>query len=230
MPFQGKITPNNFNLSFIRETLCCCFILLLSTTPQVITDTSLNAYLMMETDQQLALCRCKEMNERAERDADAHLTSSLRDDERQVLSVKCIVLLMTGMQKVHFQRIIKTISLRSILSETGVRSHMSISHDIRPESHYEHPTRRHARTRHPIQTCLIGVLPMVGVNTPSDAARTVFSKMTDEQLIELVKRYPVLYDMNLAVYRDHTVRNNAWEEIAEQMNTHVEDIKINGEN
>nr|CAI5836852.1 unnamed protein product [Callosobruchus analis] len=53
----------------------------------------------------------------------------------------------------------------------------------------------------------------------------VFSKMTDEQLIELVKRYPVLYDMNLAVYRDHTVRNNAWEEIAEQMNTHVEDIK-----
>lgn len=43
--------------------------------------------------------------------------------------------------------------------------------------------------------------------------------MTDEQLIELVKRYPVLYDMSLGIYRDHSVRNNAWEEIAEQMNT-----------
>nr|CAI5868405.1 unnamed protein product [Callosobruchus analis] len=60
---------------------------------------------------------------------------------------------------------------------------------------------------------------------PEAVKQSVFSKMTDEQLIELVKRYPVLYDMNLAVYRDHTVRNNAWEEIAEQMNTHVEDIK-----
>lgn len=43
--------------------------------------------------------------------------------------------------------------------------------------------------------------------------------MDDEQLIELVKRYTVLYDMSLAQYRDHTVRNNAWEEVAEQMKT-----------
>ncbi|CAF4799017.1 unnamed protein product [Pieris macdunnoughi] len=49
--------------------------------------------------------------------------------------------------------------------------------------------------------------------------------MNDEQLIELVKRYSVLYDIRLAQYRDQTVRNNAWEEIAEQMNTSVEEVK-----
>lgn len=43
--------------------------------------------------------------------------------------------------------------------------------------------------------------------------------MRDEQLIELVKRYPILYNTNLAQYRDHTVRNNAWEEIAGEMDT-----------
>ncbi|XP_047022158.1 transcription factor Adf-1-like [Helicoverpa zea] len=49
--------------------------------------------------------------------------------------------------------------------------------------------------------------------------------MRDEQLIELVKRYPILYNTNLAQYRDHTVRNNAWEEIAGEMDTPVEDVK-----
>ncbi|CAF4875030.1 unnamed protein product [Pieris macdunnoughi] len=49
--------------------------------------------------------------------------------------------------------------------------------------------------------------------------------MNDEQLIELVKKYSVLYDMRLPQYKDHTVRNNAWEEIAEQMNTNVEEVK-----
>ncbi|CAH4032751.1 transcription factor Adf-1-like [Pieris brassicae] len=49
--------------------------------------------------------------------------------------------------------------------------------------------------------------------------------MNDEQLIELVKQYSVLYDVKLAQYRDHNVRNNAWEEIAEQMNLSVEEVK-----
>ncbi|KAL3278534.1 hypothetical protein HHI36_024238 [Cryptolaemus montrouzieri] len=49
--------------------------------------------------------------------------------------------------------------------------------------------------------------------------------MIDEQLIELVEQFPVLYDMNLARYRDHNVRNNAWEHIAERMNTSVEEVK-----
>lgn len=43
--------------------------------------------------------------------------------------------------------------------------------------------------------------------------------MSDEELIELVKRYSVLYDMSSVYYRDHSIRNNAWEEIAEQLHT-----------
>ena len=43
--------------------------------------------------------------------------------------------------------------------------------------------------------------------------------MSDEELIELVKRYSVLYDMSSVHYRDHSIRNNAWEEIAEQLHT-----------
>lgn len=43
--------------------------------------------------------------------------------------------------------------------------------------------------------------------------------MTDKQLIELVERYSVLYNTEMIEYRDHNVRNNAWEEIAELMNT-----------
>lgn len=43
--------------------------------------------------------------------------------------------------------------------------------------------------------------------------------MSDEQLIELVKRHSVLYDMSSGQYRDHSIRNNAWEEIAEELHT-----------
>ncbi|KAF9408106.1 hypothetical protein HW555_012080 [Spodoptera exigua] len=52
--------------------------------------------------------------------------------------------------------------------------------------------------------------------------------MRDEQLIELVKRYPILYNTNLAQYREHTVRNNAWEEIAGEMDTPRQSISEPG--
>ncbi|CAG9788474.1 unnamed protein product [Diatraea saccharalis] len=49
--------------------------------------------------------------------------------------------------------------------------------------------------------------------------------MTDEQLIEYVKLRPVLYNKTFSQYRDQTVRNIAWEEIAEQLNTPAEELK-----
>ncbi|CAG9788476.1 unnamed protein product [Diatraea saccharalis] len=49
--------------------------------------------------------------------------------------------------------------------------------------------------------------------------------MSEEQIIEYVKLYPVLYNKTLGQYRDHNMRNIAWEEIAEQLNTPVEEIK-----
>ncbi|KAM3957815.1 uncharacterized protein ACR2FA_008736 [Aphomia sociella] len=49
--------------------------------------------------------------------------------------------------------------------------------------------------------------------------------LEEEILIEHVKRYPVLYDTTLTQYRDLSVRNCAWEEIAEQLNANAEDLK-----
>ncbi|KAI8441074.1 hypothetical protein MSG28_009338 [Choristoneura fumiferana] len=49
--------------------------------------------------------------------------------------------------------------------------------------------------------------------------------MSDEQLIKLVKRYSVLYDISSSQYRDNTIRNNAWEEIAEELHITVEECK-----
>lgn len=49
--------------------------------------------------------------------------------------------------------------------------------------------------------------------------------MNEEQLIELVKLYPTLYDRTSSQYKDNATRNNAWEEIAGQLNTTAEDCK-----
>lgn len=41
--------------------------------------------------------------------------------------------------------------------------------------------------------------------------------MSDE-LIELVRQYKVLYDTKCNEYKDHGIRNSAWEEIATTLN------------
>jgi hypothetical protein len=38
--------------------------------------------------------------------------------------------------------------------------------------------------------------------------------MGDEELIELVRRYEAIYNIKCKEYRDATLRNAAWEEIA----------------
>lgn len=48
---------------------------------------------------------------------------------------------------------------------------------------------------------------------------TVFTKMNDEKLIELVRRYPVLYDLSHAKYMDTDHKNTIWSKIAEEMET-----------
>ncbi|XP_049874951.1 transcription factor Adf-1-like [Pectinophora gossypiella] len=50
--------------------------------------------------------------------------------------------------------------------------------------------------------------------------------MSDAQLIQLVERYPVLYDSGLPEYRDHNARTVAWDEIAMQLHTTSHDCKV----
>ena len=43
--------------------------------------------------------------------------------------------------------------------------------------------------------------------------------MNDEKLIELVRKYPVLYDLSHAKYMDTDYKNTIWNKIAEEMET-----------
>lgn len=43
--------------------------------------------------------------------------------------------------------------------------------------------------------------------------------MNDEKLIELVRRYPVLYDLSHAKYMDTDYKNTIWNKIAEEIET-----------
>jgi hypothetical protein len=43
--------------------------------------------------------------------------------------------------------------------------------------------------------------------------------MNDEKLIELVRKYPVLYDLSHAKYMDTDYKNTIWSKIAEEMET-----------
>ncbi|XP_047991826.1 uncharacterized protein LOC125230643 [Leguminivora glycinivorella] len=50
-------------------------------------------------------------------------------------------------------------------------------------------------------------------------------KMADEQLIELVRRYEAIYNISCHEYRDATLRNAAWEEIAKLHGKTVQECK-----
>lgn len=43
--------------------------------------------------------------------------------------------------------------------------------------------------------------------------------MNDEKLIELVRRYPVLYDLSHTKYMDTDFKNTIWRKIAEEIET-----------
>ncbi|KAF0750463.1 transcription factor Adf-1-like [Aphis craccivora] len=43
--------------------------------------------------------------------------------------------------------------------------------------------------------------------------------MNDEKLIELVRKYPVLYDLSHAKYMDTDYKNTIWSKIAEEIET-----------
>lgn len=43
--------------------------------------------------------------------------------------------------------------------------------------------------------------------------------MNDEKLIELVRKYPVLYDLSHSKYMDTDYKNTIWSKIAEEMET-----------
>ncbi|XP_023018562.2 uncharacterized protein [Leptinotarsa decemlineata] len=48
-----------------------------------------------------------------------------------------------------------------------------------------------------------------------------------EELIELVRKYEVLYNPKCKEYKDHLIRTTAWEEIAQKLNEPVEKCKDN---
>lgn len=43
--------------------------------------------------------------------------------------------------------------------------------------------------------------------------------MNDEKLIELVRNYPVLYDLSNPKYMDTNFKNNIWTKVGEEMKT-----------
>lgn len=43
-------------------------------------------------------------------------------------------------------------------------------------------------------------------------------EITDESLIENVQIHPILYNLKLPQYRDHNMRQEAWEEIGKELN------------
>ncbi|CAH1115132.1 unnamed protein product [Psylliodes chrysocephalus] len=50
-------------------------------------------------------------------------------------------------------------------------------------------------------------------------------EITDESLIENVQIHPILYNLKLPQYRDHNMRQEAWEEIGKELNMPAETLK-----
>ncbi|XP_022166411.1 uncharacterized protein LOC111030965 isoform X2 [Myzus persicae] len=56
-------------------------------------------------------------------------------------------------------------------------------------------------------------------------SKILFSVIEDEKLVEMVAKFDCLYDLASPLYKNQLIKDNAWREIAEQINRSVEDCK-----
>lgn len=47
------------------------------------------------------------------------------------------------------------------------------------------------------------------------SGKEFFTVAEDEKLVEIVSKYPCLYDLSSPMYKDQTAKESAWKEIAE---------------
>ncbi|KAK4887193.1 hypothetical protein RN001_003464 [Aquatica leii] len=59
----------------------------------------------------------------------------------------------------------------------------------------------------------------------SEQAKILFSVAEDKKLVDKVSQFPCLYDLASPAYKNQTVKDNAWKEIAEYLERSVEDCK-----
>lgn len=48
-------------------------------------------------------------------------------------------------------------------------------------------------------------------------SKVLFSVLEDEKLIEVVAKFSCLYDLASPVYKNQLIKDNAWKEVAEQV-------------
>lgn len=53
--------------------------------------------------------------------------------------------------------------------------------------------------------------------------KVLFTVIEDEKLVEMVAKFICLYDLDCKLYKNQTIKDNAWKEVAEQ-------VKISGKN
>lgn len=57
-------------------------------------------------------------------------------------------------------------------------------------------------------------------------SKILFSVIEDEKLVEMVAKFDCLYDLASPLYKNQLIKDNAWREIAEQINRSGKNIVI----
>lgn len=57
-------------------------------------------------------------------------------------------------------------------------------------------------------------------------SKVLFTVIEDEKLVEMVAKYNLLYDLGCSLYRNQTIKDNAWKEVAEQVKRSGKNIVI----
>jgi len=48
-------------------------------------------------------------------------------------------------------------------------------------------------------------------------SKVLFTVVEDEKLVEMVAKFNCLYDLSCTLYKNQTIKDNAWKEVAEQV-------------
>ncbi|KAL4091857.1 hypothetical protein QTP88_026472 [Uroleucon formosanum] len=48
-------------------------------------------------------------------------------------------------------------------------------------------------------------------------SKVLFTVIEDEKLVEMVAKFNCLYDLGCKLYKNQTIKDNAWKEVAEQV-------------
>lgn len=54
----------------------------------------------------------------------------------------------------------------------------------------------------------------------------LFTVVEDEKLVEMVAKFNCLYDLRCTLYKNQTIKDNAWNEVAEQVKRSGKNIVI----